>query len=187
LNEVVDEITFAPLTRGDFELVSAWLAEPRVERWWHDDPSPAGVEAQYGPSIDGLDPTQVYIAMLDAIPIGLIQRYRLDDEPDFGAELQAAYPLPPGVISMDYFIASEQLRGNGLGPRIIAALVDDTWTSYPDAPAIVIPVAAANRASWRALERAGFRRVGEGMLTPDNPIDPPDHVIYRVDRSTRSR
>jgi hypothetical protein len=43
-------------------------------------------------------------------------------------------------------------------------------------------VAAGNGASWRALERAGFHRVAEGELTPDNAADPPDHVVYRLTR-----
>jgi aminoglycoside 6'-N-acetyltransferase len=29
------------------------------------------------------------------------------------------------------------------------------------------------------LERAGFERVAEGELEPDNPIDSRDHYIYR--------
>ena len=89
---------------------------------------------------------------------------------------------PPATVSLDYFVADPSMRGQGLGPRMIAALVADVWTAYPGAPAVIVPVAAANRTSWRALERAGFRRVAEGQMTPDNPIDPPDHVIYRIDR-----
>lgn len=46
----------------------------------------------------------------------------------------------------------------------------------------VVPIFAGNRASWRALEKAGFIRIAEGDLVPDNPIDPPLHVIYRLDR-----
>jgi aminoglycoside 6'-N-acetyltransferase len=43
-------------------------------------------------------------------------------------------------------------------------------------------VAAGNVASRRALERAGFVRVAAGPLTPDNPIDPPDHVVHLARR-----
>jgi aminoglycoside 6'-N-acetyltransferase len=41
---------------------------------------------------------------------------------------------------------------------------------------------AGNVASWRALEKAGLERVAEGDLTPDNPVDPPLHYVYRADR-----
>lgn len=47
---------------------------------------------------------------------------------------------------------------------------------------IVVPIVAGNRASWRALEKAGFVRIAEGDLLPDNPVDPPAHVVYRLDR-----
>jgi aminoglycoside 6'-N-acetyltransferase len=47
-----------------------------------------------------------------------------------------------------------------------------------------VPVSVANRASWRALERAGFHRAATGELTPDNPSDGRDHYIYH--RSTDS-
>jgi aminoglycoside 6'-N-acetyltransferase len=43
-------------------------------------------------------------------------------------------------------------------------------------------VSAANRASWRALERAGFRRFAEGDLQPDNPLDSLEHYVYRLHR-----
>ncbi|MGZ6617794.1 MAG: GNAT family N-acetyltransferase, partial [Solirubrobacteraceae bacterium] len=56
------------------------------------------------------------------------------------------------------------------------------WHRYPDADDVVVPVVAGNRASWRALERAGFRRVATGELTPDNPVDPRDHVVYHRHR-----
>lgn len=43
---------------------------------------------------------------------------------------------------------------------------------------------AANTASWRALEKAGLRRIAEGLIEPDNPVDDPLHYVYRVDRPT---
>jgi aminoglycoside 6'-N-acetyltransferase len=177
-------ITFAPLTRADFDLVSRWLAEPAIDRWWHDDPSLPAIEGQFGPSVDGFDLTQVFIAWLDGQPLGLIQRYRFDDEPAFSRELAPACEVPPGALSIDYFVADPARRGQGLGSQLIAALVADSWSAYPDAPAVIVPVAAANRRSARALERAGFRWIASGQLTPDNPIDPPDHEIFRIDRPT---
>ena len=65
---------------------------------------------------------------------------------------------------------------------MITALVEAGWSDIPAADTVVVPVATANTASWRALERAGFRRVAEGELEPDNPIDDRAHVVYRIDR-----
>jgi aminoglycoside 6'-N-acetyltransferase len=47
-------------------------------------------------------------------------------------------------------------------------------------------VVAANTASWRALEKAGFRRVASGDLPPDNPVDDPLHHVLRIDRPAAS-
>jgi aminoglycoside 6'-N-acetyltransferase len=63
--------------------------------------------------------------------------------------------------------------------------VERTWDDHPDAGCIIVPVVAANRASWRALEKAGLRRVATGELTPDNPVDDRLHHVYRVDRPDR--
>jgi aminoglycoside 6'-N-acetyltransferase len=49
-------------------------------------------------------------------------------------------------------------------------------------PAVLVAVVAANTASWRALEKAGLRRVASGPMEPDNPVDDPLHHVYRVDR-----
>jgi aminoglycoside 6'-N-acetyltransferase len=183
-NDPVDgpRLTFRRITRDDFELIGRWLAEPMVWRWWHDDPAPEAVQAQFGPTVDGADPTQVFVVALGGGPVGLIQRYCLDDEPEFGAELAALCEVPAGALGLDYFVSEPANRGQGLGTRMIAALVEDCWSAYPGAPAVIVAVIVANRPSWRALERAGFRRVAQGPMTPDNPIDPPDHVIYRIDR-----
>ena len=74
------------------------------------------------------------------------------------------------------------MRGRGVGTRMISAIVADTWTAYPVAPAVLVAVVAANTASWRAVERAGFQRIAEGDMTPDNPIDDALHFVYRIDR-----
>jgi aminoglycoside 6'-N-acetyltransferase len=175
-------LAFVPITRANFELIGRWLAESEVDRWWHDDPSPAGIEAQFGPIVDGTDPTEVFVVYEQSTAVGLIQRYQIDDEIEYRAELAGTHVVPPAAVSMDYFIGDEAQRGRGLGPRMVAELVADTWRVHRNAPAVIIAVQAGNQRSWRTLERAGFRRVAEGELTPDNPIDTPHHVIYRIDR-----
>ena len=52
----------------------------------------------------------------------------------------------------------------------------------PDAQDVIVPVAAGNIASIRALQRAGATWYADGELTPDNPIDPRDHVVHRFGR-----
>jgi aminoglycoside 6'-N-acetyltransferase len=64
---------------------------------------------------------------------------------------------------------------------MIAMFVEQSWPLCPHADDVIVPVSAANRASWRALERAGFRRIAEGHLKADNPCDSRDH--YHLSRA----
>ena len=117
------DVQLRPLRREDFPLLSRWLAEPLVARWWHDDTSLDAVEAHYGPSVDGMDPTALYLAEHEGRAFGFVQVYRFDDEPESLAELSAVCPVPPGALSVDYLIGEPAARGRGLGAAMIAAAV----------------------------------------------------------------
>ena len=90
--------------------------------------------------------------------------------------------MPDGAVELDYLIGEPALRGRGLGSRLIAAAVADTWRTRPEVPAVMVAVVAANVASWRAVEKAGLTRVAEGPMEPENPVDDPLHFVYRIDR-----
>jgi aminoglycoside 6'-N-acetyltransferase len=163
-------------------MLGGWLAAPHVARWWADDPSLDALERDYGGAIDGSEPWEVFVMVVDGEDVGLIQRYRIDADLDALAALEDIVVVPQGAMSMDYLIGDAHRTGKGLGTRIIAAFVERLWTDHPSCPCVIVPVHAENRASWRALERSGFVRVAEGELEPDNPADTRDHVISRLDR-----
>jgi aminoglycoside 6'-N-acetyltransferase len=172
-------IAFRPLTRADLPLLARWLEEPLVARWWAHDTSPDALERDFGGGIDGREAIEYLIALLDDRPFGLIQRYAIADDPDDLRELSRLYPIPDGAVGFDYLIGEPDMRGRGVGPAMIAALADRT-----PGRDILVPVAAGNRRSWRALEKAGFERIAEGELPPDNPRDPRDHYLYALRRTT---
>ncbi len=64
---------------------------------------------------------------------------------------------------------------------MISAFAIKCRVDLPETTAIIVPAVVPNRASWRALEKAGFHRVGEGFLSPDNPIDGGAHYVNRFD------
>ena len=175
-------IDFRPLARADFPLMRRWLEEPLVKRWWNHETSDAALEKDFGPGIGTVDPAELFLALVEDVPFGFIQRYPIAAYPDYVEELAPLVEPGPGALSVDYLIGEPGSRGRGMGAEMIAAFVAGSWAAYPDATEVVVPVAAGNVASWRALERAGFRRVAEGELEPDNPIDPPDHVVYALAR-----
>ncbi len=175
-------VTFTPLSREDFPLLARWLAEPLVARWWNHDPSSAAVERDFGPSVDGTDVAEMFVAALGGRPIGLIQRYPIDAYPEYVEEVASVCEVPAGALSIDYLIGEPAARGHGVGAAMIAGFVELSWATHPRACEVLVPVAAGNAASWRALERAGFERVGEGEMEPDNPVDPRDHFVYLIGR-----
>ncbi|HSI25957.1 MAG TPA: GNAT family N-acetyltransferase [Aeromicrobium sp.] len=179
---IAAEISFRPLESDDLMLLAGWLGEPHVHRWWYQDP--ANVTADFGPALRGEEPGENLVALVDAQPVGLVQRSLIAAFAEDHEPLQRLVEVPDGAYSIDYLVGDVGLTGAGLGPRMIRAAVDDLWDRQPEATCVIVPVAAANRASWRALEHAGFQRIGTGWLTPDNPIDDGSHVIYRIDRPT---
>src|ERR1700761_5639494 len=78
------------LTRADLPQLARWLEAPHVKRWWRDPGDADVVEAAYGPAIDGPAPPELLTAELDGRPIGMVQRYRLADTPDYERALEPA-------------------------------------------------------------------------------------------------
>ena len=148
------------MRRQDFPLLSAWLAQPHVQSWWREEHDIAAIEARYGPSVDGVDPTECFVVDRNGEPVGFIQRYLFADNPEWQRALSVT-GTPSNAAGIDYLIGDPADRGRGLGPAIIRAFVADVvfgrhreWTQAAATPLV------ANIASWRALEKAGFRFVG---------------------------
>ena len=108
------DVTFEPLRGNDLPLIATWLARPHVRRWWRQPSDPASVEEDFGPLVDGSDPTEGFIVHLDGRPIGYLQRGLVEDDPEtqhaIGTSLGDA-----GGIGIDYFIGEPELVGRGIG------------------------------------------------------------------------
>lgn len=176
------EITFRRVTRDDFGLLARWLAEPHVARWWNHEFTPEAVEDDFGDSADGLEPSEDHLVLLDGRPIGLLQYSMWHDYQEYVEEMEPVYPVPIGAVTIDYLIGEPDLIGRGLGTAMIREFAGHVWRTNPAATCILVPVASANQASWRALLAAGFHLVARGELEPDNPIDDGRHEILRLDR-----
>jgi aminoglycoside 6'-N-acetyltransferase len=98
----------------------------------------------------------------------MIQTYLVSDYPEWDAVVQVG----EGVAGVDLLIGEEDLIGRGLGLQILGRFVQDVVA----APAVVATVEVANRRSWRAFEKAGFRHVR------DVEEDGLPHRLMRLDR-----
>jgi aminoglycoside 6'-N-acetyltransferase len=175
----MSEPAFRPLQFVDLHLVARWQSRAHVAHWWREPADLASITSRYSPTIDGRDPTEVFIIEFEGEAIGLIQRYLLSDNPEWAA----AIGIQEGA-GIDYFIGEEAMVGRGLGARAIARFAEDTFVRYPAVPMVVAVPQQDNVASWRALERAGFQRLAAKRLESDDPSDAGPAYIYGLTRPT---
>lgn len=136
-----------------------WLNEPGVVRWWEgDDVSWEGVVRDYGSA--NIDPTEHWIASAGGRDFGWVQAWAVSDEPE---EAASFYPLGVRATAagIDYLVGDPADRGRGLGSAMLRSFVDDVVFGLLEYDQVVAAPYAANVASWRALEKAGFRFYGE--------------------------
>jgi aminoglycoside 6'-N-acetyltransferase len=162
--ETSPDIGFLLLQRADFPDLQRWLSEPHVSRWWGQPPETADLEEKYGPTIDRTDPTFVFVITLDRRPIGMIQTYRLSDNPEY--ETAVGVERAAGV---DLFIGDPDLVGIGLGTEILRVFVGRIgWPTYPEVRRYMAGPSIDNGRSRRAFEKAGFSYLRIAEL-PDEP------------------
>jgi RimJ/RimL family protein N-acetyltransferase len=149
------------------------LARPHVAEWWDAAASPAELEAEYGPAIDGAAPVRCFIACVGDAPIGFMQDYTpalthddgwWPDEHDFT------------VRGIDQFLADETSLGRGLGTAMVRAFVATLFRD-PAVTRVQVDPDPANARAIRCYEKAGFRAVGR-ITTPDGPA-----LLMYVERS----
>lgn len=146
--------TFRFLKRQNFPLFVQWLNQPHVQRWWHEPATMKHVEDKYGPSVDGVAKTSIYIIVANTTPIGMIQTYWVRDFPDHveSAKMRDA-------IGLDLFIGEPTYIGKGYGSIIISTFVQDVIKNkYLDAVGIIADPSVNNPASIRTFEKAGFMK-----------------------------
>jgi aminoglycoside 6'-N-acetyltransferase len=174
--------TFRRLTRSDFDLLARWLAEPHVAEWWDHEYTSDALDRDFGPTADGDEPAEDYVALLDGEPVGIVQYCHFVDYPDYVEEMDDVYSVGEGAVTIDYLIGDRERVGRGVAAAMIDAFVARIWSADPKATHIVVPVNSLNERSWRALLRAGFHLVARGDLEPDSPRHEPLHEILRLDR-----
>jgi aminoglycoside 6'-N-acetyltransferase len=172
------KITFRPLEPEDLELLARWQSAPHVARWWQDPADIESITAKYAPSVLAEERTEVFVILVDGDPVGLIQRYRHRDHPDWDRAVGV-----PDAVGIDYYIGEAERVGRGIGAAAIGAFARETLGYYPDMDCVVAAPQQENVASWRALEKAGFSRVWAGRLDSDDPSDAGPAYVYRLGRS----
>ena len=151
--------TFRRLTDDDLPMLHKWLNEPGIVQWWEgDDVSWEGVVRDYGSQ--NTEPVEHWIAVLDGQDIGWLDCYAMTDSPE-EAEPWSKFGMEPDAAGIDYLVGDPTERGKGIGAAMIAAFVRDiVFGLHPEWSQACAAPDVRNVASWRALEKAGFRRAG---------------------------
>ena len=82
-------ISWRRLGEPDFPLLRRWLSQPYVARWWNHETSEEAVRRDFGPTARGEEPSEDFVVLLDDRPIGLMQRCRIADYPEYHDALAA--------------------------------------------------------------------------------------------------
>lgn len=169
------DIRFRVLEEADLPLLYEWLRRPHVHRWWGEPETLKGVVEHYQPAIDGREPTDHYVAVLDGRPVGMVQTYLVSDYPEHAKLMGISDAATAGV---DILIGEEELTGQGLGTVILCRFVDEIVFARPETTSCIADPSAENIASIRAFERAGFHVVS----THVDPADGQTRALVRRDR-----
>jgi RimJ/RimL family protein N-acetyltransferase len=168
------KLEFRLLAADDLPLLHEWLQREHVRRWWTDRETLAEVVEHYLPSVEGREPTDLYLIVGDEHPIGFIQTYQVAGYPEY----RDLVKVEDGVAGVDLFIAEPELIGRGLGTDALRQFVEGVIFANSDVHACIADPDADNIASLRAFEKAGFARVREFV----DPSDRRPHTLVRRDR-----
>jgi aminoglycoside 6'-N-acetyltransferase len=167
-------LSFRRMTADDLRLLHEWLRREHVHRWWSDRETYEDVVEHYLPAIEGREPTDLYLIVLDRRAIGMIQTYLVSDYPDYAALVQVG----EHVAGVDLLIADAELTGKGIGTEALRAFVRDVVFARESTIACIADPDVRNVASIRAFEKAGFSVVRQFF----DPSDGQTHALVRLDR-----
>jgi RimJ/RimL family protein N-acetyltransferase len=143
------------MERTDLVLLHHWLHEPHVAPWWNESLSLEEVHAKYGPRIDGLVPTHMFIIEYAATPVGWIQWYLWSDYQKHAGHLGAGMES----AGIDLTIGEKEMIGRGIGPAAIRQFVKKFIFVDPAISGVFADPDLNNNRSVRAFAKAGFEVV----------------------------
>jgi aminoglycoside 6'-N-acetyltransferase len=171
-------VTFRPLAEADLPQLARWLGTAHVQQWWRDEHDLETIRHKYLPRIHAREPTEVFVIVDDAQDVGIIQRYRLAEHPEWQSTVAASGLTFENAAGIDYLIGVPERVGQGTGSQAIELFTEVLFVDYPEVDQIVVTPQGANRASCRALERAGYELKWIGLLDSDDPADAGNAALY---------
>jgi aminoglycoside 6'-N-acetyltransferase len=171
-----EQLSIRPLARTDLPVLLSWLNDPLIKAWWPREPPTAdGIEAKYGPRIDGTVPVRVYIYEYRGEPAGMTQCFRWAQRPS------RKFPVAiPAAATIDFMLGEARFRGKGVGSAAFALFVGQVLDMFADIDYLVGYPHRDNAAFQRVLANTGYRRLVDAAGQLGLPAPPPGdpNVLY---------
>ena len=132
--------------------------------WWNERFDEASVRARYGPRVDGIEPTHVFVIEYGARAVGWIQWYLWSNYPEHAIQLG----VEPGSAGIDLAIGELALTGRGVGPVAICEFLRQIVFQDSRVSAVITDPEVGNLRSLRAFEKAGFAETETVQLAGEN-------------------
>jgi RimJ/RimL family protein N-acetyltransferase len=141
--------------RDDLDLVHGWMHQPHVVPFWHLDVPRAELRAY----LEGLadDPhVEPLIGCVDGVPASYWELYWAAQDP-----LAGHYPAGDHDQGVHLLVGPPELTGQGLGRRLLEAVVGWQLDREPRTRRIVAEPDIRNARMIHVFERCGFLREGD--------------------------
>lgn len=151
---------FRRIKKNDFVLLQEWFNDPPINQLYAENRvwSLEEIAQKYLPRIEGKQKIAGFIVYYNSISIGFIQFYSLADYlpegiMNYDNNLFKKYD-PTELVGIDFFIAIEEMRGKGLGNKLLTQFIDLYLQNYK---AIVVDPEINNLSAIQCYKKSGFR------------------------------
>ena len=148
-------VALRAMARGDLPDMLRWRQAEHVARWFAAEgpPTEESIVERYGPRIDGMASTRMWVVEVNGRSVGFCQDYRLRDHPEF-----AALTPDPEAVGVDYAIGEPHMLGRGVGTAMLWTWLAGAHKRYRDVSTYFAAPDHRNEASLRVLDKVGFER-----------------------------
>ncbi|MFF8945563.1 GNAT family N-acetyltransferase [Streptomyces sp. NPDC014864] len=136
----------------DLPLISGWMNDPAVAKFWHLAGTPGVTEAHLQAQLDGDGRSVPCLGLLEGTPMSYWEIYRADLDP-----LARHFPARPHDTGVHLLIGGTADRGRGLGRVLLRAVADLVLDRRPACARVVAEPDLHNAPSVAAFLSAGFR------------------------------
>ncbi|GGM06108.1 GNAT family N-acetyltransferase [Dactylosporangium sucinum] len=142
------------LTADDAGLVSAWMNEPHVERFWQQAWPPARWAGAIAEQLAG-EHSRPYLVSYAGSPLAYVEIYRIPRD-----VVGLRYPADPYDLGIHLAIGDRDRTGQGLGRALVRAVAEGLFLADPRCPRVLADPDERHEVALRMFAGAGFQSLG---------------------------